>query len=225
MKKTIAFLTAGVLAAAMVTPVLASSFTPSVEQKEAPVIVVPKDDSGIKVAVAIVEDGKIDNVVDPIPVEAVQVTAVSNLEKAPKAVQEEMTKAYESISTAGSLQKAVPQLVEAVKEQVKVSQETAVAAGKAADSVKEVKVENLVVRDMVHIELKPEYLKQLDEKQNVRLCFDLKLEKDAFLMVMVFVDGEWVVVAPQNVRILPTGEAVVALNQLGPVAFIVEKDS
>lgn len=225
MKKTIALLTAGVLAAAMITPALADSFTPSVEQKDAPVIVAPKNDTEIKVAVAIVEDEKIDDVIKEIPVEAVQVTAVSNLEKAPKAVQEEMTKAYESISTAGSLEKAVPQLEEAVKEQIKVMQEAAVAAAKPASTVKEVKAENLVIRDLIHIDLKPEYLKQIDKEQSVRFCVDLKLEENAFLMVMVFVDGEWVIVSPENVRILPTGEAVVALNQLGPVAFIVEKDA
>lgn len=225
MKKTIALLTAGVLAAAMITPALADSFTSSVEQKDAPVIVAPKNDTEIKVAVAIVEDEKIDDVIKEIPVEAVQVTAVSNLEKAPKAVQEEMTKAYESISTAGSLEKAVPQLEEAVKEQIKVMQEAAVAAAKPASTVKEVKAENLVIRDLIHIDLKPEYLKQIDKEQSVRFCVDLKLEENAFLMVMVFVDGEWVIVSPENVRILPTGEAVVALNQLGPVAFIVEKDA
>lgn len=225
MKKTIALLTAGVLAAAMITPALADSFISSVEQKDAPVIVAPKNDTEIKVAVAIVEDEKIDDVIKEIPVEAVQVTAVSNLEKAPKAVQEEMTKAYESISTAGSLEKAVPQLEEAVKEQIKVMQEAAVAAAKPASTVKEVKAENLVIRDLIHIDLKPEYLKQIDKEQSVRFCVDLKLEENAFLMVMVFVDGEWVIVSPENVRILPTGEAVVALNQLGPVAFIVEKDA
>lgn len=226
MKKIFTILTASALIAASIVPTLvaADGFTPSVEQKEAPVIVETTDKSGISVGAIIVEveDTNEDwNEVSSVPVEAITVTAISRIDDAPAEVKEEVTAAYNSIAEAPSLVEAVPQLVEAVKEQVKVMQEAAAAL--PASTVKDVKAENLVVRDLIHIQMSEEYLSELKDSNALKLSFDLKLEEDAFLIVMVFVDGEWVILPPENVKILPTGEAVVALEQLGTIAFIVEK--
>lgn len=43
-----------------------------------------------------------------------------------------------------------------------------------------------------------------------------------FLMVMVFVDGEWVAVDAEKV-VVEDGKVTVTLEKLGPVAFVVEK--
>lgn len=226
MKKIFTILTASALIAASIVPTLvaADGFTPSVEQKEAPVIVETTDKNGVTVGAIIIEVGETvedRKEVSSIPVEAITVTAISRIDDAPAEVKEEVTAAYNSIAEAPSLVAAVPQLVEAVKEQVKVMQEAAAAL--PASTVKDVKAENLVVRDLIHIQMSEEYLSELKDSNALKLSFDLKLEEDAFLIVMVFVDGEWVILPPENVKILPTGEAVVALEQLGTIAFIVEK--
>lgn len=227
MKKIFSILTAGALFVSTMSPVFAADgFTPSVEQKEAPVIVETTDKSGISVGAIIVGVEEIEEdwkEVSSVPVEAITVTAISKIDEAPAAVKEEVTAAYNSISEAPSLVEAVPQLVEAVKEQVKVMQEAAAAAALPASTVKDVKAEDLVVRDLVHIQISEEYMSELRDSNALKLSFDLKLDEDAFLIVMVFVDGEWVILPPENVKILPTGEAVVALEQLGTIAFIVEK--
>lgn len=223
MKKVVAFLVAGVLAVSLVPPAMANTFTDSVEQKGSPSLAVTKGENGISVSIAVVENENMDNVEDLIPVEAVSVTSVANLEKAPAKVQEEMTQAYNSIAEAGSLVKAVPEFEKVVEDQIQKMLDIAADAGKNADALKNVKAENLIVRDLIYIDLQEDYVAQLAENQAVRLCFDLKLEEDAFLMVMVFVDNEWVIVPANDVRVLPTGEVLIALDAFGPVAFVVEK--
>lgn len=196
MKKLAVFLSAAILAVSLVTPAFASTFTPSVEQKGSPALVKSPAEGNTSVAAAIVENGNIDKIVCEIPVSAVTVTPMSKVSKASEQVKNEMTQAYDSIAKAGSLAKAVPLLPNA---------------------------ENLIVRDLIHIQVADKYLEKMAEEHTVRLTFDLKLSEGASLTVMVFVDGEWVIVPAENVKVLANGRAVVALDNVGPVAFVVEK--
>ena len=43
-------------------------------------------------------------------------------------------------------------------------------------------------------------------------------------MVMVFVDGEWVIVDAENVEFSEDEEVTVTFEAVGPIAFVTEKD-
>ena len=49
------------------------------------------------------------------------------------------------------------------------------------------------------------------------------IEKDSVLIVMVFVDGEWVVIDSKNVEITKAGQVKVTFDTVGPVAFVTTK--
>lgn len=133
----------------------------------------------------------------------VTVSAVVDLDKAPAEVKAVMEEAYKVIDEAKSLVEAVPAMAETLKE-MKV----------------DVKAENLVVRDVFHVALD----KEIKEGEKQEITFKAEgLKKGDFLMVMVFVDGEWVILDAENVEITADGEVKVAFEQVGPVAFVTEQ--
>ncbi len=191
----------GLLAA----PVCAEGFTPSVEQKGAPELVASPD-APEGAAVAIKDaDG---NVVAGIPAEEIVMTSVADSEDAPEAVKEEMKAAYDSVANAASLAEVVPELDKALEDR---------KAG--------VKAEDLVVRDLVNVSVSEEAAKKLAETgNNVTLSFKLGMKQDDFLMVMCFVDGQWVILDADQVEILEDGTVNVTFReQIGTIAFVVER--
>ena len=133
----------------------------------------------------------------------VAVTALVDLDKAPAEVKKVVEEAYKVIADAESLVKAVPAVETALKEM-------------KAD----VKAENLIVRDLFYLELD----KELAEGEEKAITFKAEgIEKGDFLMVMVYVDGEWVVLDADKVEINEDGTVKVTFNVVGPVAFIAEK--
>ncbi len=131
----------------------------------------------------------------------VTVTAVADVEEAPAEVKEAIEEAYKSIETAGSLEKAAPALTETLK---------------AMDS--KVDVKDLVVRDLFHVDVK------LEKDEKVTLKFDLKVEKNALVIPMLFIDGEWVPVDPELVTVNADGTVSVDfVGEIGTIAFVVEK--
>lgn len=133
----------------------------------------------------------------------VEVTALADLEKAPAEVKKAVEEAHKVIADAKSVAEAVPAVAEALKEM-------------KAD----VKAENLVVRDLFYVELD----KELAEGEEKTITFKAEgLKKADFLMVMVFVDGEWVVLDADKVEITKNGEVKVTFDVVGPVAFVTEK--
>lgn len=191
----------GLLAA----PVCAEGFTPSVEQKGAPELVAAPD-APEGAAVAIKDaDG---NVVAGIPAEEIVMTSVADSEDAPEAVKEEMKAAYDSVANAASLAEVVPELGKALEDR---------KAG--------VKAEDLVVRDLVNVSVSEEAAKKLAETgNNVTLSFKLGMKQDDFLMVMCFVDGQWVILDADQVEILEDGTVNVTFREkIGTIAFVVEQ--
>lgn len=175
MKKAIQFICVLLVVAMLAVPVSAAGFTPSVEQKGAPVAA-EKD---------------------------VAVTALVDLEKAPAEVKKVVEEAHKVIADAKSVVKAVPAVETALKEM------------KAT-----VKAEDLVVRDLFYVALD----KDLAEGEEKTVTFKAEgLEKDDILIVMVYVDGEWVVIDAENVKITKNGEVKVTFEVVGPVAFVTEK--
>lgn len=195
MKKTITSICAVLTAAMLVLPVSAAKYTPSVTQKGAPTAAAFTPSVQQKGAPTVEQTG-------------VRVTALVDLSKAPKEVQETVEEAYKIIAEAESLEEAVPTLADVLKEM-----DTDLTA------------EDLVVRDLFYLELEKELEETLEKEKEVAVTFEVEgMEKDDFLMVMVFVDGEWVIVDAENVEFSEDEEVTVTFEAVGPIAFVTEKD-
>lgn len=193
MKKTITSICAVLTAAMLVLPVSAAKYTPSVTQKGAPTAFTPSVQQ--KGAPTVEQTGA-------------RVTALVDLSKASKEVQEAVEEAYKVIAEAESLEKAVPTLADVLKEM-----DTDLTA------------EDLVVRDLFYLELEKELEETLEKEKEVAVTFEVEgMEADDFLMVMVFVDGEWVIVDAENVEIGEDETVTVTFEAVGPIAFVTEKD-
>lgn len=175
MKKAIQLICALLIIATMVLPASAAGFTPSVEQKGAPVAV-EKD---------------------------VTVTALVDLNKAPAEVKKSVEDAQKSITDAKSVAEAAPAVVDVLK-----------------TVAPDVKASDLVVRDLFYVSLD----KELANGEEKTVTFKAEgIEKDTVLIVMVFVDGEWVVIDSKNVEITKAGQVKVTFDVVGPVAFVTAK--
>lgn len=195
MKKTITSICAVLTAAMLVLPVSAAKYTPSVTQKGAPIAAAFTPSVQQKGAPTVEQTG-------------VRVTALVDLSKASKEVQEAVEEAYKVIAEAESLEEAVPTLADVLKEM-----DTDLTA------------EDLVVRDLFYLELEKELEETLEKEKEVAISFEVEgMEKDDFLMVMVFVDGEWVIVDAENVEIGEDETVTVTFEAVGPIAFVTEKD-
>ena len=195
MKKTITSICAVLTAAMLVVPVSAAKYTPSVTQKGAPTAAAFTPSVQQKGAPTVEQTG-------------VRVTALVDLSKASKEVQEAVEEAYKVIAEAESLEEAVPTLADVLKEM-----DTDLTA------------EDLVVRDLFYLELEKELEETLEKEKEVAISFEVEgMEEDDFLMVMVFVDGEWVIVDAENVEIGEDETVTVTFEAVGPIAFITEKD-
>lgn len=195
MKKTITSICAVLTAAMLVLPVSAAKYTPSVTQKGAPTAAAFTPSVQQKGAPTVEQTG-------------VRVTALVDLSKASKEVQEAVEEAYKVIAEAESLEEAVPTLADVLKEM-----DTDLTA------------EDLVVRDLFYLELEKELEETLEKEKEVAVTFEVEgMEEDDFLMVMVFVDGEWVIVDAENVEIGEDETVTVTFEAVGPIAFVTEKD-
>lgn len=195
MKKTITSICAVLTAAMLVLPVSAAKYTPSVTQKGAPTAAAFTPSVQQKGAPTVEQTG-------------VRVTALVDLSKAPKEVQETVEEAYKVIAEAESLEEAVPTLTDVLKEM-----DTDLTA------------EDLVVRDLFYLELEKELEETLEKEKEVAISFEVEgMEKEDFLMVMVFVDGEWVIVDAENVEMSEDEAVTVTFEAVGPIAFVTEKD-
>lgn len=191
----------GLLAA----PVCAEGFTPSVEQKGAPELVAAPD--APEGCTAVIKDGE-DTVTKNVPAADIIVTPLADAEKASDGIREDLEAAYNSIAGAAALTEAVPTLEQTLEE-------------RKAD----VKADDLVVRDLVNVTLTQEYAEDLAlAGHNITLNFKLGMNPGDFLMVMCFVDGQWVILDADQVEILEDGTVNVTFReQIGTIAFVVER--
>ena len=195
MKNLVRVVSCVMLVAALSMAVFADSFTPSVTQKEAPAVA--------KTAEVVAADGS------KTEVKAADIKVVSVGSKTVTAeVKAELDKAYDVISKAGSLEKAVPEL-KTVLEEAKVT----------------VPVANLVVRDLVNVSVPDDVAKLFEtEGTTITVNFKLDVKEGTTVVVMRFVDGKWVPLALENVTVNKDGSVDVKLDGVGTVAFLVEKN-
>lgn len=133
----------------------------------------------------------------------VKVTALVDLKKAPAEVKKAVEDAQKSITDAKSVAEAAPAIVDVLK-----------------TVAPEVKASDLVVRDLFYVALD----KELAKGEEKTVTFKAEgIEKDSVLIVMVFVDGEWVVIDSKNVEITKAGQVKVTFDAVGPVAFVTTK--
>ena len=193
MKNLVRVVSCVMLVAALSMAVFADSFTPSVTQKEAPAVA--------KTAEVVAADGS------KTEVKAADIKVVSVGSKTVTAeVKAELDKAYDVISKAGSLEKAVPEL-KTVLEEAKVT----------------VPVANLVVRDLVNVSVPDDVAKLFEtEGTTINVNFKLDVKEGTTVVVMRFVDGKWVPLALENVTVNKDGSVDVKLDGVGPIAFLVE---
>ena len=77
-------------------------------------------------------------------------------------------------------------------------------------------VEDLVVRDVFAVDFEA-----AAEGEYVAVAFDYAIEAGETLIVLQYVDGEWVAVDPELVEIVD-GQVIVKLQQAGTLAFVTE---
>lgn len=203
MKKVLAILTAVALLAALAVPALAErgTFTPSCYTKDAPSttgnsIVSYNDGSGSWEFEESVDDGAVTTI---------------NLDQSyysdDAEIRDTMDWVYSELNGAGDMFEVAWELEDAM-----------IHAG--IDLTEETK-QNYVIRDMFYVQ----YDGELEPGRALKTTFvDMKLEPGDFLYVMVNVGGDyWTVVPPQYVEITADGDVNVVLQDVGPIAFVVEK--
>ena len=80
----------------------------------------------------------------------------------------------------------------------------------------EIKVENLVVSEVFHVTA---------NQTGVAVTFEAEgIREGQFLMVMIFIDGQWKVLDFNTVHILEDGKVRIIFQEYGTVAFIVDKE-
>ncbi len=168
-----------VLLMAMLAVDVSAAVTPSVENKGAPSIeenTIVVDGQEKSVAIIVYDDEG--EIADGIEVPNIQVTPYADKETAGETVQQEMGAAYASIADAESLEEAAPVLEKVVEKLLELAEEAGVA------SQEELKVENLVVRDLFHVSLDEEAQRQAANGETVGLTFDLGISEDEVVIVM-----------------------------------------
>lgn len=208
MKKAIRIL-AVVLAVFMLsTSVWADNFTPSVEQKESPDVVTTTDSKGEEVAAVIIDSDNKEVV--GVPVGEIIVTSVAGASKATEEIREALQTAQEQIKKIEKIEQLIP---EQKDELTKAVQEAGL------------KVENLVVRDLIDVTLTGTYQEHLETEGNtITLTFKLGIGADEFLKVLHNYEADkWEMIAEDRVKILENGDVSVTFDSLSPIAFVVDK--
>lgn len=205
MKKVASFLAAVMAATCMMMPVSAADFTPSVQGKEAPAIETVQTQTGEDV-VALIKDAS-GNEVQGVMESQLIITPVAKADEAPEEIAEPLLAAYEQIKAALNLKEIVPNIEDVVK---KVS--------------KNLKVDNLVVRDLFDVSVSDDIKALLDGGNTITLRFQLGISKDDTVLCLHNIEAnKWEVIDPSKVVNNGDGTVSVTFDSLSPVAFVVEK--
>lgn len=122
-------------------------------------------------------------------------------------VQQEMQKATDALHEGDLTQ------VAGVEEALKTINEDIAGTPTAEDP--EIKAEDLVVSEVFHV---------IADRAGITVTFEAEgIKADQFLMVMIFVDGEWIVLDADAYEILEDGKIQIFFEHLGTVAFVVKK--
>lgn len=216
MKKALSFLMAMVILVSLVVTVLAAEgvFTPSITAKPAPEVTVTSGTAGNSVVntpvIEVVDEQNTQ--VQTFEVLHVEITPVS--EKDEKHVDEEvrtaLTEAYKVLSAPNvKLSVVMPELENVVAE-----------AAKEDVALKNVKVNELVVKDLFNVSVSEELAKVLSvDAHSLKLTFDAKIAKNQFAVVMVYTDGKWV---PVDFVVNEDGTITCTMEVVGVVAVLVK---
>ena len=80
-----------------------------------------------------------------------------------------------------------------------------------------------MIRDLFDISVVDNNGNKVDDVATVEVTFDLGLEKDKEVVIMVYENDEWHVV--EDVTHNVNGSVTIVFDKLGPVAFCVEEDA
>ena len=209
MKRIISVVLAVLIFASLVFTAFAAEgvFTPSVTAKPAPEVVTKNEVAGAPV-VEIVNDK--DETVATYDVVNVVVTPVSKVEDETVAeeVRTVLADTYKELSAPDvKLAEAMPALTEVVAE-----------AAKADETLKNLDVNTLVVKDLFDVAVSEELSKTLEVEGNfLSVTLDAKVAENQFIVVMVLVDGEWV---PVDFVVNEDGTITCKMNVVGVVAIL-----
>lgn len=182
MKKLIAMLIALAVCCAMVLPVAAEEFVPSISYKDHPEIVdtpVIKDEAEEEVK-------DVQLVVTPVS------DALDTPEEDRNDVHDDLIDVYEKLEN-GDMK--LP----------------------TTDGDK-----NFVVRDLINVSVLDNEGNEVNDVATVEVTFDLGLEKDKEVVIMVYENDEWHVV--EGITYNANGSVTVVFDKMGPVAFCVEEE-
>lgn len=206
MRKTLCIVTALVICLTLAISVAAESFVPSITAKPAPEVV--KGNDAKTPAIEVVNEKDVQ--VESFDVNHVVIIPVADKDKAhvDDEVQAALAEAYETLSAPNvKLDKVMPELVNVIEE-----------AAKEDPSLKNVKANDLVVKDLFSVSVSEELAKVLETEGNaLKLTFDAKVEKGQFVVVMVCVDGKWV---PVDFVINADGTITCTMEVVGVVAIL-----
>ena len=200
MKRTLCIITALVMCMTIaVTTVAADTFVPSVTAKPAPGL---SHQTQIEVV-----DGN-DKTVEGFKHNDVKITPVAKKDdkKTAEEVKEALTEAYETLNAENvNLEEVMPALKDVVA---------------AAEEHKDLKVADLVVKDLFNVALDEEIEEYLEKDGHfVKLRIKATIAKDQFCAVMVCVDGVWEPVEFERNR---DGSLTLKLQAPGVVAILVK---
>ena len=209
MKKLAVFMLAMALAVSTSISAMATSFTPSVQGKDAPDVVtktvISKDGSIKKYSGQVVDkNGK---VVKNVENKKIIITPVSKAKDASKAIKTELETAYKQIKEAKSLKDLVPDIDKHLK-----------------SISNTLKVENMVVRDLFDVTIDQETEKLLKNGNSVQLTFKLDVKAtDKVVCLYQDNEGKWKAIDKSRVKNNKDGTVTVNITESGPIAFVVEK--
>ncbi len=205
MKKLTVFLLAMALAASTAISTSAVEFTPSVQGKEAPSVVVTKDENGKEVYAKIVnKNGEVVNLVGKI---GMTVTPVSKVNEASEKISDALGNAYEQVKAATSLTDLVPQISEFLS--------------KTSENIK---AEDMVVRDLFDVDIDDATRELLKDGSSIEIAFDLGVSADEFVVCLHNIGGDqWEVIDANKVINNGDGTVSVQFTSLSPIAFAVQK--
>lgn len=209
MKKALSLILALMLTATMATSAVAANFTPSVTGKDAPDVVtttvISKDGKKTSYIGQIVDkDGK---AVKKVEKSKITITPVSQSKKASKETQKVLDQAYKHVKEAKTLKDLAPDIEKHLK-----------------SLSKNLKVSDMVVRDLFNISIDKNTEKLLTEGAGVQLTFKLGVKaKDKIVCMRSIGDGKWEVIDASKIKNNKDGTVTVEVAGSGPIIFAVQK--
>ncbi|MDP4125015.1 MAG: hypothetical protein Q8917_18240 [Bacillota bacterium] len=197
-----------ILAVVLLIPCLAfftgaSNFTPSVQAKDAPKIVVKQSGSSSVYGELIDKDGKTTSQLTDSGM--ILVTPLSKAGTSDEDIKNSLNSAYGKVKGASSLSTLVKGLSDAIK---------------ALDP--DFSAKDLVARDLFNVTTRGN-IAQITENNKLRVTFDLGVSAtDAVIVTMCKGDSNWPVLDSKNVVNNGDGTVTVTFSELGTVLIIVE---